>query len=86
MLTGINVMPCSIWYHLYNLKNVENTHGGELLLVKLQASACNFTKSNSPPWVFSTFLKLYKWYQIAQSTTNLTNAYSEGCMSCKLVI
>ena len=30
-------MFCSIWYHLYNLKNVKNTHGGVLLLVKLQA-------------------------------------------------
>ena len=30
-------MFCAIWYHLYNLKNVKNTHGGVLLLVKLQA-------------------------------------------------
>ena len=28
------VMRCAIWYHLYNLKNVKNTHGGVLLLVK----------------------------------------------------
>ena len=27
----------AIWYHLYNLKNVKNTHGGVLHLVKLQA-------------------------------------------------
>ena len=53
-----------------NLKYVKSTHGGVLLLVKLQASACNFTKSNTPPWVFFTFLKLYKWYQIAQRITN----------------
>ena len=33
--------------------------------------ACNFTKSNTPPWVFFTLLKLYKWYQIAQNTINL---------------
>ena len=33
------------------------------------ASACNFTKSNAPPWVFFTFFKLYEQYQIAQSTT-----------------
>ena len=26
------------WYHLYNLKNVKNAHGGVLILVKLQAS------------------------------------------------
>ena len=57
------------WYHLYNLKNVENTHGGVLILVKLQASACTFTKINTPPSVFFTFFKLCKWYQIAQRTT-----------------
>ena len=45
------------------------THGEELLLVKLQALACNFTKSNSAPWVFFTFFKLYKWYQIVQHIT-----------------
>ena len=26
-------MRCAIWYNLYNLKNVKNTHGGVLLLV-----------------------------------------------------
>ena len=30
-------MSCTFWYHLYNLKNVENTHGGVLLSVKLYA-------------------------------------------------
>ena len=50
-------MRCAIWYILYNLKNVKNTYGGMLLLVKLQA------KSNTPQWLFFTFLKLYKWYQ-----------------------
>ena len=55
------VMLCVILYHLYNLKNVKNTHGRTLLLIK--------TKSNTPPWVFFTFLKLDKWYQIAQLTT-----------------
>ena len=30
-----------------------------LLIVKLQTEACNFTKGNTPPWVFFTFLKLY---------------------------
>ena len=36
------VMRCTIWYHLHHLKNVKNTHGRVLLLVKLQAKA--FTK------------------------------------------
>ena len=50
-------------------KKRENTHGGALLLVKLQTKACNFTKSNTTSWMFFMFLKLYKWYQIAQNIT-----------------
>ena len=46
------VMRCSIWYYLHNFK---------------KPKVCNFTKSNTPPWVFFTFFKLYKWYQIKQS-------------------
>ena len=61
-------MRCAISNHVHNLQNVKSTHGGALLLL-LQAEACNFTKSNTPPWVFFTFFKLYEWYQIAQSTT-----------------
>ena len=59
-------MLCAVWYHLYNLKNMKITHGRVLLLVKLQALACSFAKGNTPVWVFFTFFKLYKWYQIAQ--------------------
>ena len=65
----VKSISCAIRYYLYNLKNVKNTHGGVLILVKLQAEACNFTKINTPPWVFFTFFKLYKWYQIAQRIT-----------------
>ena len=42
LVVSIRVMPCAIWYHLCNLKNVKNTHGGLLLLVEMQAWACNF--------------------------------------------
>ena len=45
------------------LKKVKNIHGGMSLLVKLQTY---FTTSNNTPQVFFTFLKLYKWYEIAQ--------------------
>ena len=31
-------MFCVICYHLHNFKNVKNTHGGVLLLLKLQAN------------------------------------------------
>ena len=60
---SINMVRWAIWYHMYNLKNVKNIHGGLLILVKLQAEVCNFTKINTPPWVFFTFFKLYKCYQ-----------------------
>ena len=53
-------------------KSAGKTHGGVLILVKLQAEACNFTEINTPPWVFFAFFKLYKWYQIAQRTRYLT--------------
>ena len=61
-----HVTLCVIWHHLYNLKNMRNTYGGVLHLVKLKAEASNFTESNTPPWVFVMFFKLYKWYQMAQ--------------------
>ena len=64
-------MYCAIWYYFYNLKEVKNTHRGVLLLVKLQASVHNFAKNNNLPCAFSTFFKLYKWYQIAQRITNV---------------
>ena len=32
-------MLCAIRYYLYNLKNVKDTHGGVLLLVKLQVKS-----------------------------------------------
>ena len=57
----------AVWYHLYNLKNVKNTHGEVTLLEKLQASACNFPASITPPWVLFPFFKLKNWYQITQN-------------------
>ena len=60
-----------------------NTHEIVLLLVKLQAKACNSTKNNPLSWVFSRFLNLPAtllkvkllhgqfslwWYQVVQRT------------------
>ena len=50
---GLYEMRCAIWHHLYNLKNVENTHGGVLLLVKCRfESTQKSTKSNTTPFAF----------------------------------
>ena len=50
------VMFCAIWYHIYNLKNVKNTHGGMLLLSQ------QLYQISTPPWMLFTFLKLSKWH------------------------
>ena len=51
------VMVCAIWYHFYISKNMKNTHGGVLLLIKLQAKVflnCkNSTKSRKVSHYFS---------------------------------
>ena len=59
MYDNIENISCDVLCGLVpfvRFKKSENTHGRVLLLVKLQVSACNFTKSNTPPWVFSRFL------------------------------
>ena len=70
---------CAIWYQLNNLKNVKNNYGAVLLLVKLQAPTHNFTKSNIPSWVFSSFLNLYKWYQIVQRIVYKNHLFDWEC-------
>ena len=49
------VMRCAIWYHLYNLKNVKNTHGGVLILW-LQAKPVTLLKLTPLYGCFSGFL------------------------------
>ena len=58
-INDIYVMRCAIWCHLHNLKNVKNTHGGVLILVKLQPATsffwfkilifANHAEENTPP-------------------------------------
>ena len=60
---------CAICYHLYELKNAKATHGGVMLLVKFHVSPASWIKVSFLHGFSSTFFKLYKWYQIAQSIT-----------------
>ena len=70
----VNIKIKTKYYGLYKL-NITNFAFGTSLakwLIFIRDAfreACNFTKINTPPWVFFTFLKLYKWYQIAQRIT-----------------
>ena len=49
------MMRCAIWYNLYNLKKREKHSWRSVTFSKVA------TKSNTPPRVVFTFLKLYKW-------------------------
>ena len=58
------VRLCAIWYHLRKLKNVKKKPWTSVAF----NITFSVTKSNTPPRVFFTFFKLYKWYQIAKAT------------------
>ena len=45
-----------------------------LLLVKLQAATCNFTKSNAPPWVFSCFLNCINGIKLSKASNMISIA------------
>ena len=52
----IFVVRCAIWYYLYDLKNLKNTHGEVLILVKLQAKPATLLKLALLHGCFSRFL------------------------------
>ena len=45
----IKYIAFRVFVPFLQFKNVKNAHGGLLLLVKLQAKACNFSKINTTP-------------------------------------
>ena len=53
------VMRWVIWSHLYNLKNVKNTHGEVLLLIKLQEDPIRLQKGSQQSLI-SMFEK-WRW-------------------------
>ena len=50
----------------FKKKREEHPYRSVTFTSKVVGLVCNFSKSNTPPWVFFTFFKLYKWYQTAQ--------------------
>ena len=74
-------MLCTIWYNFFISNNVKRTQGGVPPLVKLKTY---FTISNTPPWVFFTFLKLYKWLQIVLHITLKSTANDKVILSTVL--
>ena len=54
---------------LHDLVPFSTTFSKVAGLWKISMKECYFAKINTPPWVFFMFLKLHKYYQIAQSIT-----------------
>ena len=67
---------CVIWCHLYNFKNVKNTHRRVLLLVKLQAHYL----LSPPPWNHQNF----RGIEVNELVTSLKVTFLHGCFSCFL--
>ena len=75
------MVRCVIWYHLYDLKNVKNTHGGVVILVlKLTLlhgcfscflNCTNGTKSRIAPHIFYNKLVI----RVAERTAKRIKAY-----------
>ena len=61
-IAPLYVMRCAIWYYLYNLKNMKNTHGRVLLLAHVFWRFLNFTngtKSRNVSHILVTWFSLY---------------------------
>ena len=52
------------WSYCEKLNKSQLTFTCSTILAGNQMRACNVTEIIVPPWVFFTFFKLYKWYQI----------------------
>ena len=61
-------MRCAIWYHLYKFKKHEKRPWRSVPFSKVAATLLKVALLYG---CFSGFLKLYKWYQIAQNPMNV---------------
>ena len=68
-------MRCAIWYHMYNFKNVKNTQGGVILLVKLEAQPATLLKVTLFDGYFSRFLNCTNGTK-SRKTSHIYNIYS----------
>ena len=57
-----------IWYHLHNLKDLKNTHGGVLFLVKLQTSTAKLPS-------FKNFQNTVRAGRVSKTKLTLSNVF-----------
>ena len=75
---NVLVVRCAIWYYLHNSKNVKNTHGEVLILVKLQASL----KLKFLLGCFSHFLNCTNGTKSRNAPLNMRLIY-DLCLGCQ---
>ena len=65
----------AIWHHLYHVKSPEKHPWMGVTFIKVAGP-----KINTPPWMTFTFLKFYKWFQVAKRITYffIVNLFGEG--------
>ena len=82
----LNVVRCAILCHLYNLENEKNTHGGVLLLVKLQLTTALATllKETLLHGCFSHFFKIVQMVQNCAKQQQCNNPSLDLTWSTKL--
>ena len=51
---SVNGMLCAIWHHFVQFSKHKKHPWKSVTFGKIAGLACNFTKSNSPPWVLLT--------------------------------
>ena len=73
---GETIFCLLFWLFFVSIQNHDDNDALRYLVLFVQFKKLekypwkvNFTYSNTPPWVFFTIWKLYKWYQIAQNIT-----------------
>ena len=73
------MIRCAIWYHLYNVRNVRNTHGGVLLLAKLLLVKVTFLYG-----CFSRFSNCTHYGTKPRKTSQIQGAsiYLNNCHVC----
>ena len=79
------VVRCVIWYHMYNLKNVKNTHGGVVLSVKLQAllQVSTLLRVTLLHWCFSRFLNCTNGTKSRKASQIFTKNLIHRCLTVK---
>ena len=76
-------MRCDL-VQFVQLKKYGNTHGGVLVLDKLQTLACNYTKSSIPPWCFFCLINCANGTKFCKASHIIKSFYQDTVAHMKI--